>query len=676
MSESTLSARNFKGQTFEHELAPVTIFSGRNWKGKSARLEALSLALLGYVPGYSKRPSDLFGLFASGSEMSVSLGASTRSWREVRGAVKYSGPAINESGSVMLDPSVYFDLSGPARNRYLFSASGAAASLDGETLAAMIRANLKNMKLSDNSAASELAIDAISSILPPATGDVQEWLEGLAEKARERKKQTAASAKILAKTLQGLVLSGAQTVVPQNTEAHLSAAKAKLKELVERSASVGALLNQTRGKYKELSLKAALLTDSDERVKIESDLIAQRELLSTGDVPPLPESSLKRANGTLETLDRLKHSLSDLETLLTITEVENVAFEKSSSENLRVTILGLNKELSETEKEFVCSSCGQSLPEVRKAFALDYLRKRIADTKKEENGFWNKVVAFEKEHKKKLKTVKAQITEAKKEVAAAQCEHGIAQAEADVISKRYHDHANRLQQLVGINAQLADIAKARSNESDARSAADALPGLRAEGEKLSEEKESLEAASINVNNELCTAEAEHKGFLEHKARLASRERAKAAADKSDIEAEVAKQFSAMLDALQAKLVEDSIRPLVTTINELCKPILPAAVSFLDGELVLGGHSHKTASDSEKMLVYAGLCLALASEAPVRIAAIGRLEAFDYEQKPKLVSLICRLVDSGKLDGAVMVNVQSNAGERFSEESDNLKVIIV
>lgn len=50
----TIRTRNIKGNTFDQELTGRDVFVGPNGSGKSTRLQAVQLAMLGYIPG--KRP--------------------------------------------------------------------------------------------------------------------------------------------------------------------------------------------------------------------------------------------------------------------------------------------------------------------------------------------------------------------------------------------------------------------------------------------------------------------------------------------------------------------------------------------------------------------------------------------------------------------------------------------
>ncbi|MDF2650538.1 MAG: hypothetical protein K0Q73_6343 [Paenibacillus sp.] len=68
----TIRTKNMKGNTLNQELTGRDIFIGRNGAGKSTRLHAVQLAMLGYIPSKGKTNQETFKL-SSGEEMSAGL---------------------------------------------------------------------------------------------------------------------------------------------------------------------------------------------------------------------------------------------------------------------------------------------------------------------------------------------------------------------------------------------------------------------------------------------------------------------------------------------------------------------------------------------------------------------------------------------------------------------------
>lgn len=71
---SSVAAKAFKGlPDFETKLERLTLLIGPNGTGKTARSHALSLAVLGYVPGMAKTNPQILAMFGSGEKVVVEV---------------------------------------------------------------------------------------------------------------------------------------------------------------------------------------------------------------------------------------------------------------------------------------------------------------------------------------------------------------------------------------------------------------------------------------------------------------------------------------------------------------------------------------------------------------------------------------------------------------------------
>ncbi|OMD87781.1 MULTISPECIES: AAA family ATPase [Paenibacillus] len=103
----TIRTKNIKGNTFDQELTGKDIFVGPNGSGKSTRLQAVQLAMLGYIPG-KKTNAETFKL-SSGDEMTAGLQMDSFSFdRSIIRAEKLKGTGAKEvkySESITVSPS-------------------------------------------------------------------------------------------------------------------------------------------------------------------------------------------------------------------------------------------------------------------------------------------------------------------------------------------------------------------------------------------------------------------------------------------------------------------------------------------------------------------------------------------------------------------------------------------
>lgn len=151
---SSIFLKNIKGQNTTQELTGKDIILGSNGIGKTTRLQALGIALLGYVPGKGKKPDETFKL-SSSDNMMVGLGTNdfnfTREFKKKvskskDGSTKVSIPQdlnvspskgeskINEKESrilselgsfpVMLDFNEFLSLSDSKRREFIYNLAG------------------------------------------------------------------------------------------------------------------------------------------------------------------------------------------------------------------------------------------------------------------------------------------------------------------------------------------------------------------------------------------------------------------------------------------------------------------------------------------------------------------------------------------------------------------------
>lgn len=103
-----ITMRNFKGQMGSQKLTGKDIFVGPNGKGKTTRLQAVGIALLGYVPGKGKLPAETFKL-ASADDMSVGLVTDNltfaRTFKKSEKSGKDGSNNVTVSQDITLSPS-------------------------------------------------------------------------------------------------------------------------------------------------------------------------------------------------------------------------------------------------------------------------------------------------------------------------------------------------------------------------------------------------------------------------------------------------------------------------------------------------------------------------------------------------------------------------------------------
>jgi len=217
-----ISMRNFKGQMESQKLTGKDILIGPNGMGKTTRLQAVGIALLGYVPGKGKLPAETFKL-ANADTMSVGLVTDnltfartfTRSEKsgkdgsnnvtvsqditispsrgEKKAADKEARIAA-EVGSfpVMLDFNEFLSLSDPKRRDFIYGLSVIESETwDRDRVGKHLRQKLLTLELEANNPDQYKIMDGLicmAMLQFPVSYDIQAGLQSMLEWAKAKQK--------------------------------------------------------------------------------------------------------------------------------------------------------------------------------------------------------------------------------------------------------------------------------------------------------------------------------------------------------------------------------------------------------------------------------------------------------------------------------------------------------
>jgi hypothetical protein len=615
MRIKSIGATNFKGCTFNSRLFPVTVITGDNGEGKSAHVEALALAVLGYMP--TERPDKpikdsrlLFDLFSSGSPMRVGFDAEApcaREWREEGKSVRYTGPAGPVLPPHSFDYGSYLGLAGPERLRFMLQASGAGADLTPLKLAEAIKGKLAEIGQDPDllGEGTEMASFNVS-----ATGSATEWLKLTVEAFVARRQSYDATCRRLKQTQ----LGQAETAGPAPdtaAEAKLEAAQARRDEALKLSSAADETLRLAREEYATLlaeSKKGDVQAAESAAVRIEQ-LTAQRRMI------------------TVPSYDPKEHGQTQVS-------------ESSAKEVLRLAkhqAIQANTALAAAKKQDKCPTCGQ---------------------------------AFEEHKRKTLKQLKEVATLADRNEAEAAALVEKCGKELAVVLKLKAEHDRAVETVTAIDLEIAECQKKIPAATAAASAAAKLPALQQHGMDLAAKAAELKQRLNEAEAAVADAREPVRKLQAARGEAAARERAREEREKAEAGKKFFSEACDMLAQLQAELVQRAVGPIVEKVNLLAEGLLPSPAEFRDGELTLKGWTHRTASDSEKLALYAGLSFALAQASPVKLAIIPRFESFGPSRQDLLVERAVAMVRQGVIDQCVFVEVEgrvpaSEAYARFA-----------
>jgi hypothetical protein len=233
-------------------------------------------------------------------------------------------------------------------------------------------------------------------------------------------------------------------------------------------------------------------------------------------------------------------------------------------------------------------------------------------------------------------------------------------------------HATNLSALNNKQGEIATLNKQLESSAVAAAAVAKIPELAANAGNAKALYDEAAKVSIEKKGLSDGLAGEHQQLLAQRAEAKSRATAIDEANKKKAEALVLKETVGLLQSLQEEIVKQSVKPILDVCNSLCQGILRLPLVMCDGEIGMQGDTgfvgHRTLSDSEKLLTYAALSIALAAEAPFKLCVIGRFESFDLPNKIKLIGRALELVQIGKLDQCLFVEVSTSAAKEYADYS--------
>lgn len=305
-----IKARNFKLNSFEYDIEPVTIVTGDVGKGKSAILEAIQLAHLGFIPHVGKKASTLMELSPS-KRLEVSLHGnipeSEKAFeitRRIEGTTKRAKSEL--SSNLGTDDEIKQNL---GQNPVVFDIN-------------------EFMNLSENKAR-----DFLFSILP--TQFNSEDKESVfsyfnPEDLKEIEKQTMPQM-IIAKSIE---IANDHLKKARSDKKEYAATQ---KQLADRNLELADIPGQLKEKREELDRKTSELLELSKkqdgsrelREIIEKELInAEKQLMSLDDDQPNIEKELKslkdKCADLKENIDRRKSKILDLDKEKYLIDIINV----------------------------------------------------------------------------------------------------------------------------------------------------------------------------------------------------------------------------------------------------------------------------------------------------------------------------------------------------------------
>ncbi len=613
-----VTARNLKGGDLDVVLDRANVIHGDNWTQKTTILDAVRLALIGYLPELGNLNKATFGL-CSGPFLEVGLefnngNVITRTWKAKGDSISATKNLVGDFGAtdvlaVMLNAEMYFALGATDRERYVFENIG----LQDPPTRKMIGDRIATAGFGDyNLAGAYARIDDwdVKTRKAPPPETPQEELAALIDEVRVDWRRFDGHEKLMQSTVNGLIHLRADDATAPDKSALEERKGVLTREIAEigeqRGRLLGAFTQMTADRQRRANIDREIQHSMKNRLELveakEIQALAQAKLDAT---PVIPLAVFEDAyRQVLDAKNAVTQAIND----------------KLAAQSVQVVIRGDIAKLSGATICPFCGAAGEGWKELKGTEYVQDLNTAInaeAEAMRAQSAAADRLIAAQKEHaalvierdqraavETKLSTVTARVAKLEPELARVAALH-------------------------------EEVARLMPDDPD-----------------LTAGVETLQSKLNVMNQELRGVDAllqKAAGRASELVRLAQAEKDRDAALKSkDLCAAAGKE----LDALRAELVEAAFKPLLETANAIFGGVLPSPLAFRAGEIGTyragGWVGHRTFSGAEKALTYAAIQAALASKSPVKVMLLDELGRFTSENAHKLAYAVLLSIEAGAL----------------------------
>jgi hypothetical protein len=567
-----LSLLNVKGVTGQFQLAPITIVTGSNSVGKTAILDAVTLALLGHIPALGKRPSSTFQL-SSGPRMMVDADGTRFMWDQKKTTVTFTEP---EGWTAA--PETMLDIHG------LFSAT------KDQRMLAIMRACQLPESLTTKRVLTEVQVVCPSFPFPATTGMILDDIDSLTKAGKTFLSTTKAR-------LEEYVAAG------KRHADEMAALATEPKSLVPEIGVAHENLGKVRQKIKECS------NSEGERAR----LVRQLEGMKIPDLAALKEervnveTTIKGLNG--KSADDIATEMADVLRPLE----ERLSILKGRWQILRERIEKLNG-TSE------CPTCGHPVTE----HDLEEAEREITEN---------------------LEAADALA----KEIRTKRDGYNLLRTAANVDANRRQAMEKRI---ATIDALIESIPQAEASKKALEEAITKIPSA--------EERPALEAEQASIVAGIKVLDDRQRIWEAAQALQTAAEAAARQRVEFETRIEQVKLANSLIGDFRAEVLKVASNSLLGVTNRVIQPVLGGELTLEEGDFLFKGPRGNaciaTLSGSERMVVFAGLQIALSAAHQPKIVLMDELGVVDDKRKELLLTRVSALIADGTISQFIGVDI--------------------
>ena len=630
-----LQATALKGLSFTHDLAPCTIFTGANFAGKTARFDALRLAICGKLPELGARAKDTFDL-SSGTRMECRAelddgNSIARSYWLEKGSVKSDCQTtlgdedlVKLAQSPLLNTGEYFAMTDSQKIQFVFQ----NCPMESEVTPNSIIARLKRVKLDETTEQTEDALNAqIEEVREAFKGtEVVDGITKLVNKEdgvlstsftqwSRRAKDSEGTVRILTELKLRENEASAETIL-------------HIEDKLNHNATALGSLQQQAGALAQASVAAmdrAALRDklnaaiNHPRPAYEKELaeldVRHKELAKLVSDDPMPTDDLAKS--------LYKVCVDTHATLGTA---------KKKAEEAKFELDNLKK----MECCPFCKSVGEGWKET--------LRSTFGKQFDENDAKATELTAYYTLKKKEYESVNIAYAEKLKGwQTSEQARKPMVNIERDIANLRD-----------AIERDTRDRGNARTllAENPALEIPDNIETIRERVQAYKEEAQTLRNSRDMAKKLALDIARAAQAALEHNVAAAH--------------VQVIKAFGKELKVIQQEIINDAFKGMLTVANKVAGDVLKSPLAYHEGEIGRweGSRfiSHKTFSGTEQAICHISIAAALSAKFPMKIVLLDELARIDDANTTKLLHNLSACVEDGTLDQVLVIDLRGTPRE--------------
>jgi hypothetical protein len=635
MKIKRITGKNIKRQNFEHEVGPFNLIVGDIRTGKTARADAILIALTGESRTIGKK--DIRNAI-TGTDMIVSAVLDNgqefkRGWTITRkgacSAMKFDVPD-SVLDSLLINPVDILALSPSKVKELIVSALPDSSNkfdwkaFDEKTGAISIPAKFADLISDIGDEVAEL-----DSQNRESGGTVEDFLKAAIESQKAQSSDASAVEKRSRAAIEAD--AGIERIPPRRPAGEVAAELAKLRE--DHASFCGQVvtlehwervISSTEGKRIEL--------DGLESRKLELNQLIKEDRKSLEKLAAKVVSLENQRGKEVEQEDRLRNEVQDK-------LVNAGVWYSHSGERVRASQAAIKLLEGGT-----CPTCGNSSDALKKVvdamkIELDHYQVEMETNKQIEAMLTAKVINLKEDRKGTLEMFEKQSIGPKSDKTSLASRLASLQAEFDRITGRIEGfempkvpEGVRVSDIFGIKVKIAK-------------ASDSIAQLDEELERAKDFERPSEAETHRKT-----------------------------ADNANAEQVIRKEFVKILQGVLDQFMRDSVGKVLARANRLVEPVLGAPLVWDEG-IILEGASFSTLSGSERAVVSAGLALAFAIEAEFRLLILDELGTITPSKRKTLFEVIETMIADGTIDQFFgIVPVESGVPDDAPESATIIEVV--